>query len=344
MPIIRDGDQRFQDFSELMELVTRNDNMLEKMGIFDKDYLTGTLGSFERRVNGDDAMYSVARDADRQFAGDDKAITAHVEVPFFTLDKTTRPSDGQDLREFGTAIEPVTYQKRIDRIIARIQRGHAVLHRKAMYGCLKGSTYAPDPAGVPRPSLTRTYQSMFEIANVDMYNGTAGGTATIAISDQTLNPADEFEKFRQHVIAKAGDNGDDYEIVALMGSGAFTALKNHADYVEAFANYASEVEPLRQRLGGLKNSRVLEWQGVTYIEDISGEVANTQILMFPKGMDDMFQIKYAPANTEDHMNQVAEEAYLFLLKGERRTTVETETSLVCVNTRPDLVANYTATL
>lgn len=343
MPI-RNGDNQLQDFTALMELSEREENLPERLGLFMPEYSTKTVEAFERIINGTDEMYSVARGADRQVAGDDSAKTAYVEIPFFALDKITRPNEVQDIRMWGTDLVDETVENRVQRIIARIQRSHARVHTNAMYACLNGSTYAPDAAGAPRAGLTRTYQSMFEIPDADMFEGNAGGTGAVDLTNQTANPADYFETFRKHVIDKAGDQGDDYRIVALLGSGAFTALKNHTDYVEAFANYASSEEPLRNRLGGLKNNRVLEWQGVTYIEDISGKIADDLIIMFPVGFQDMFKLTYAPADTEEHANTVAEPAYLFLDEQRRKTVVESETSLVCVNTRPELVAKITATI
>lgn len=344
MPTIRNGDLELQNFTPLMELVEREENLLERMGLFSVDFSDKTVESFERIVAGTDTIYSVARGADRQVAGDDSAKTAFLEIPFFALDKVSKPNEVQDIRAFGTADVSETVQNRVNRIIARIQRGHARLHTNAMYACILGSTYAKDAAGNDRPNLVKTYQSIFEVPDADMFEGNAGGTGAVDLTDQASNPADYFETFRKHVINQAGDQGDDYEIIALLGSGAFTALKNHTDYVEAFASYASEVEPLRNRLGGLKNNRVLQWQGVTYIEDISGKIADTKIIMFPMGFQDMFMLKYAPADTEKHANTTAEAAYLFLDTQRRKTVVESETSLVCVNTRPELVANITATI
>lgn len=347
MADLRYGEQGLQNFTPLMTLVEREENMLERMGLFTVDYSDQKLTSFERILAGTDDMHSVARGADRQYAGDDVAKTAYVEIPFFTLDKVAKPSDVQFLRKWGTEDENETLTSKVESIIARIQRGHARLHKKAMYACLKGSTYAVDAAGNPRPNLQRTFQSMFDIADADMYNGAAGGADTIDLTNTALNPADEFENFRKHVIDKAGDEGDNYRIVALMGSDAFTALKNHPDYVEAFANYASSEEPLRRRLGGLSNNRVLEWQGITYVEDISGEIATNEIYLFPLGFEsEMFQIHYGPADTVAAANgeEAVAEAYLYVREDDRKVGVESETALVCVNTRVDLVGFYTATV
>lgn len=346
MADLRLGDQGLQNFTPLMTLVPRVENMLEKMGLFDVTYSDEQVTAFERIVSGMDSMYSVALGADRQVAGDDSARTAWVELAFFTLDKIIKPKDVQSLREFATAQDPETVRTKAARVIARIQKSHAKLHQKVMYQALKGSTYAVDAAGNPRPNLQRSFQSMFEIPNADMYNGAAGGAATYDLTNQSLNPSDEFEKVRKHVFNKAGDLGDDYEIVGIIGTDAFTALKNHTDYVEAFATYASQEEPLRQRLGGLSTGRVLRWQGITYLEDVSGEIAADAGYFFPRGIDDMFHLVYGHSDTIAGANreETISSGYLFIKGDERKEVIESEANLICVNTRPDLIGSYTFTV
>ncbi len=341
MPI-KNGDQHLQDFSQLMTLVDREENMLEKMSIFKTDTSGSTVATFERRIDGTDNMYSVGRDADRQTSGDNGAQDAHLEIPFFTLDKSIKQTELINLRKFGTQ-EWESVAGKVAEFIARFQRGHVRNIKKAMYTALKGSGYAPDAAGNPRPNLARNYQAVWGVANADMFNGAAGGAKAYDLTDQTSNPADEFELFRQHVVDNAGDEGDNYAIVQLLGSGAFTALKNHSDYVEAYASFASEEEPLRQRLGGIGNTRVLKWQGVTYIEDRSGEIATNEGFMFPMGMD-IFELRFGPRNTVNGHEEAIQEAYLYIDEQVRKIKAESETAVLAVVKRPELIAHYTYTV
>ncbi|AUR89048.1 major capsid protein E [Vibrio phage 1.121.O._10N.286.46.C4] len=344
MPTIRHGDDRLQDFSELMELVSREENLLERMGLFEKDYLTGTLATFERRTNGTDDMYSVARGADRQFAGDDDAHTAHIETALFTLDKALKAHELIDMREFGTAAEKVTAEKSLKRIIERFQRGHKRLHATVMYEALLGSTYAEDKDGNPRPNLTRTFQSMFEIDDADMFDGAAGGVKAYNLTDQNSSPTEEFETYRAHLRDKMGDNGDDYEVVILLGSGAFTRLAAHVELEDAFAAIG-DAKDLKGRLGGLKNNRVFEFKGFTFVEDFSGRIGNAQGVALPKGVD-MFEIKYSPADTvaASSGDTPAEEAYLFVEEGTRKIEAQSEVAMIACNTRVDLVGIYNFTI
>ncbi len=60
-------------------------------------------------------------------------------------------------------------------------------------GIVNGAVYAPDKNGTPRPNLAKTYQSLFSIADSDMFGGVANGVAAIDLTDATSNPADTFE-------------------------------------------------------------------------------------------------------------------------------------------------------
>lgn len=345
MPQIRQGDNQLTDISFLMELTERDPNFLEAMGLFETDFLTGTLASFERVVNGTDEMYSVARGADRQVAGDDGAVTAAIEVPFFTLDKTAKPHEVQDLREYGTADTPASTARRVERIVQRIRRSHNRLLKKVMYTALKGSTYAVDASGAARPNLTRTFQSMFEIPNSDMFDGAAGGVKAFDLTDQAKNPKEEFELFRQHVVKTVKDGvtgGDNYEIVILMGSSAFSRLAAHSDYIDAVSNY-TDGDSLRKRLGGTSNTRVLEWDGISFVEDNSGEIATNQGIIFPRELLEG-EIKFAPADAIGYENTVAEEAYIFMEEGTRKVSIESETSVVACIPRCDLIGVYNFTV
>jgi len=345
MTIQHKDDQFLENFSAIQDLIPREMNVLQKMGLFD-DVVFGTndFAKFERRVTGADDMYSVARGADRQVAGDDEAQTFTMEVPYFTLDKSARPSEVQNLREFATSAEPLTVAKKLTQHVKRINTSHTRLDKKVMYTALKGSTYAIDKDGNPRANLTKTFQSMFEIPNAEMFNGALGGVKAYDLTDQALNPFDEFNTFRQHVIAKAKDGaagGDEYELVMIVGSAAFNAIKNHTDVTDAFANYTDGVS-LRKRLGGLKNNRIFSFDGLVIMEDLSGEIGTNDGYIFPIELVD-FKLQYSPADLNGYENTVAEMSYLFLDEGRRKSTIESETSFVACNTRPELVGVYNFT-
>ncbi len=146
---------------------------------------------------------------------------------------------------------------------------------------------------------------------------------------------------RQHIQQYAKDNGGSYQIIMICGSQFFDALRSHDKVREAYASYPSDAEPLRKRLGGDVINRSWVSEGITYIEDFvgvqMGEIDTGSAYMLPLGIADMFQTHFAPADHKDFANVEAQEMYMFLHEGARHDKVETETSFLMVNTRPELI-------
>lgn len=339
---IRYGDYGVQEFSELMELVERLENPLEKLNVFSTEYIEGTLATLERRLAGSDDLYAVERGADRQVAGDDTAEYAYIQAPLFTVDKALKPAELIDCRQFGTDAERKTARKAIEGIVSRIKRDQFKVFRKSMYSALiDNKSYGPNKDGSDNPKYVKNFQSMWGVADADMYNATADGAATFDLTS-TASPSAEFEKFRKHVIDNAGDAGDNYEIVMLMDSLSFSALIANDEYVDAAANTADR-KLLMERLGGLSNARVLEFEGVVFIEDTTRLLADNSGIMFPLGIEDMFQVKIAPADTFEALEMTGEagaDNYLIVESTPRKITASADLSIVCSINRPELVARY----
>ncbi|ATN93386.1 putative major capsid protein [Pseudoalteromonas phage J2-1_QLiu-2017] len=333
MPVIRQGNWEVSDYTQLTELFERELNVLEGLNLFEAHYGTTTRADVERITDSTDAIKAKERGADRNYAGREKAFIETFRIPFFPLDNITNANEVQDFREYGQPDTPASVERRVERALARISRSHDKLRRKAMYQALKGTTYAPDMEGT---QYDKTFSAVFDVA-ADMYAG--GG---IDFTNSAQDPSLFVEKnCREHIQDKAKDNAQSYEIVVLCGSGFFNSLVHHPLIIGAYDQYASDQEPLRNRLGGNALGRVFRHKSVTYIEDVSTEIPRGDAFVIPMGIDGMFQIHYAPADTLDHANTVAEEAYIFLAEERRKAVIETETSFVCVNTRPELICELT---
>ena len=316
MTIARNGSWEVLDYTPLASLIERTDNALETMGLFEAFYGTTTSAEVERMTLGSDVIKAQVRSGERNFAGTETSQIENFRIPFFPLDKLAKASEIQDFREYGTSDTPASVETRVERNLVRINKSHDFLRRAAMYECLKGNTYANGLAG---SQFIKNYATVFGVTETSF-----SVDFTVATSD----PALKLEKEgREVIIAKAQDDAGSYSVVVLCGSG--------------YDQYASSQEPLRQRLGGDVVGRVFDHKGIIYVEDISGQIARGDAYMFPKGIMDMFQIHYAPANTLEHANTVAEEMYIFLETNRRAATIETETSFVCVNTRAELVIKIT---
>lgn len=340
----RFGDYNVTDYTALATLVERKQNLLEKLGIFDASQakmLQGTTwAEFERKTETHTSILAKARDADRNYAGQDSSRKEMFPVPFFPLDGKITPADALNFRMIGTADSNETIENKVKAKVAHIQRSHTELVTRAMYHALvSNSTYEPlDNAGTEGPSV-RNFSTVWGDARKQVPN------TTFNLTTATTNPWDVIEEEgRTHIIDNAGDNSDSYDLIMIVHSAVFTSMVNHPLVRAAYSNYASEQEPLRLRLGGIANNRVFSHGGLVLVEDKSSLIPATKGYLIPLGIQDMFGMAYAAANTVEHTDKVAEEVYMFHKADHRSETIESETSFIAMINRPDLVVEFTATL
>ena len=338
MTIARNGQWEVLDYTPLADLVERTDNALEALGLMEPYFGSTTTVEVERVTLGSDKMLATERGGDRNYAGDESSQIEAFRIPFFTLDKVTKASDVQDFREYGTPDTPASVEKRVERNIKRIRGSHDKLRRSAMYAALKGNTYAEGLAG---SQYIKNFASVWGVTG-DVFTG------GIDFTDATSDPSLYIEKnCREHIIAKAQDNASGYKVVVLCGSGFFNAFITHPLVQSSYDQYNSDQEPLRRRLGrdGNEDSvgRIFSHKGLTLIEDINtDDIARDDAYVLPVGIADMFQIHYAPSDTIDDANSVAEEMYIWLETARRAAKIETEASLAVICTRPELICNLTS--
>jgi hypothetical protein len=335
----RFGDYNVIDYTPLATLVLRDQNLLEELGIFDASLakkLTGTWAEFERKTQSRTGITAKARGADRNYAGQDSSRKEMLPVPFFPLDGKITPQDVQNFRMIGTEDSSETVENKVTEKVAHIQRSHTQLVKESMYHALvSNETYQPIDGGGAGPDV-RNFSTLW---------GAPRPTGTVDLTNATIDPFDALEtQVRQVIIANAGDNATGYQLMQLVPSNIFTEIVNHPLVRAAYSSYSSDQEPLRKRLGGNSNNRVFTHKGITIIEDISGELVANHGYALPLGIQDMFGMAYAPADTIDHANKTAEEVYMFMKSDYRSETIESETSFVCHISRPELIVDVTYTV
>ena len=335
----RMGDFGVTDYTALMALAPRSQNFLQELGLFgdfNTEYSDSRYGEFEREEKGITTMHNVARGADRQFAGSESSRKEIIEIPYATLDTSVKPSEVEAFREYGTADAPASVSQLVNRKVAHIQRSHARYIRNVMYTALVNNRiHAVNAAGAQITTLAKNFSTLW---------GAARQTGTIDLTDAATDPFDVLETQRQAISLLAGDDSDSYQMLYICNTTQFSRLTGHARVRAAYENYSSDQEPLRRRLGGDRINKFFTHKGITIVEDVSGQISNTQGFMLPLGIEDMWQLRYAPAHTLDHVNQVSEGSYLFMVEGWRQVGVESEVAVAAVLCRPELVADITATL
>ena len=335
------GDFGFTDYTPLLALKPRSQNLLQELGIFaevDEQLLTGENAEFERENKGLTSMYNVGRGAERQFAGDESAQLEIFKVPFTTLDKVTKAHETTAFREYGTENTPASVENLVMRRLEYIQRSHARYIRNCMYTALvDNKIFAFDKAGNEITSLAKNFSDVW---------GQPRNTGTIDLTDGSTDPFIALEAGRANIISKAGDDAEGYGVIYIVDSTQFSLLVGHPLVEAAYSQFPSEQDPLRKRLNGNNNNRIFKnHKGITVVEDISGKIASTKGFLLPLGIPDMFGGAYAPADTVEAMDsRVAERGYLFMEEGRRSVKIESEVAYMAMITRPELITDFTVTI
>lgn len=335
MATYRTNDFQILDYTGMLEIVPREYRMITDMNLFTPYYGRTTTAQVERIDENVGDFEARRRGGERNYVGAEGAFLKNFNIPFFPLDRQINAADVQNFRAYGSENAPKTVEMEVTRVLARLRRYHAQLKEKAMIAAVMGVSYAPGDR--------RAQYNYFDEWNVVQRQ------ANVNFADPAIDPTDIIEaEARAYIIDEAGDNGNNYDIIVLASRQWFTALINHPLITNAYQYYPSTQEPLRRRLGqGAENAnnRSFEHKNVLYIEDISGYIPEGTAFIMPRGIDNMFQIHYAPADDVRDANEVAQEMYVWYKSSAylREEKVESETSFLTVNVRPELVVKSIGT-
>lgn len=327
---MQNGDFQILDYTGLISTMPRIDTLLDSMNLFTEHFGRTTIARIERLDDGGGDIVARQRGGQRNHLVSDRKKIVNLNIPFFPLDRSIDRADIQNFREFGTPDAPKSVDLEIARHMARIRRNHAILKNKAMYAAVKGKSWSPEDS----------------VADYDYYDvwGATQQTADIDFTKLGVDPTEVIEaEARAHIIDWAGDQGDNYEIVVLASRQWFSGLIAHPQVTGAYSQYPSTQEMLRRRLGGNANNRIFEHKNILFIEDISGNIPAGEAYIFPRGITRMFETYYAPSDTLRDANSVAQELYVFFKESNylREAKIESETSFLTVNNRPELVVKST---
>lgn len=333
------GDYGLTDYTPLMALRPRSQNLLEELGLWTEantEYLDSEFFKEERENKGLTQMTHTARGAERNFVGAEDAVTKVFQVPFAPLDAITKPQEVNAFRMYGTEDAPETVANVVNKKIENIQRSHARLIRDSQYKALvNNKVHAIKKDGTEWTSLAVNFSTVWEAPRQ---------TGAVDFTDSAVDPFDALGAARAAVIAKAGDDADAYDMMVLCNTNQFDAIIGHPLVQDAYAAYPSEQEPLRRRLSGNRNNRTFRHKGLVIVEDISGKILDATLYVLPLGIEDMFGAAYAPADTMEHVGTISEGSYLFLKESARSSTIESEVSYIATIKRPELLCDVAVTL
>lgn len=326
-----------QDFTVAINKVPRAWNLLDSMGIATTNGVSTETASVDVINERTNTFGDTRRGGERNSVKAENVITKNLTIPFFALDGAVRPSDLQNLRKFGTENDLQDVNSAVSAIFERIRRYQTALREKALVEAVKGSSYSPNGT-----TEVYDYYSTFEVTGKKL-------EVAFDLANATSNPISKSEEAFGHIIDNAEDGASSYEVMALCSPEFFSKLLENDILEQAYTYYASTQEPLRNRQGGGSIYREFVHGGIRYIE-YRGAFNGTKLIptdeayFMPVGIQDMFQINHAPADHMDYVNTAGQEVYMWTYADPRgrKIDVESETALLAVNHRPELVVRATS--
>jgi Phage major capsid protein E len=333
---IRSFDRPFEmvDYTEELLLVPNTWGLVNSLGIFNEQGVTqhtinvestsGTLAVIPDQLRG--ARNTVNRDDTRQIRA--------FSIPHFPLDDFISPEDIQGKRAYGSPDAAETEAAVVARKLARIRQNHAVTMEAARcFAITEGAIYAPNG------TVAGNYYTEFGVTrkSVDFVLGTAT-TEVVAKGEEVIG------HIQDNVLT--GDVVN--EIIVLCSPEFFGKLIIQAGIKEAYKYYTSTQQPLRDRLGaGLHREFV--HGGLRYIEyrgSYNGArlVPAGKAFALPRGVNDMFETYFSPANKFSHVNTIGEAAYVFSYRdpSDEKISLQSEHNALHLIRRPAAVVELTS--
>lgn len=332
MAVTRLSDFEIQDFTTEINKIPRQWNLIDSMNMFDEVRNSTDNISIDVVQEKTDTFGDTRRGGTRNSLGNESVTEVPLKVPFFSLDDAIRPTDLQNLRAYGTANDVMTEQMARMRIMERLRRYHNALREKIMVNAIMGSGFAPN-------STTTQYNYYTVFSETQQ-------TTDVAFSTATTDVNARLEIAYGNIIDNAENETGAYEIVVLCSPGWFQDFISHPNVKGAYEDYMARVNPNRERTGGTSIYREFMHYNMRFIE-YRGSFGGTNLVtadeafMFPVGIDNMFEMHYAPGDLLDYVNTPAQDMYMIEKRDERRLIIESDTSMLGVNTRPELVQRLT---
>lgn len=318
-----------QDFTVAINKVPRGWNLLDELNLATTDGISTTTANVDVVTEKTGVFGDSRRGGPRNFVGSESVITKPLATTFFTLDGVVRPTDLQNLRKWGTENELQDGDTAVRNIMERLRRYHGALREKALMEAIKGANYAPNGT-----TEAYNYYTVFGQTQKTIAFDLAGSSDPIAKAEEAWG----------HIIDNADDGASSYEVIAICGTGFFAGLLANDVFQAAFTYQQDRPNPLRDRVGGGSIYREFTYGNVRYIEyrgAFGGTklVADDKAYFLPLGIMDHFAFYHSPADHLDYMNTTGQETYMWIHRDPkgRKIDVESETSFICVNHRPELV-------
>lgn len=321
------------DFSPMIELQDSPDTLIASLGLFETEYHATTAIEIGKEKVADGLIPARERGGERNFLTMDAPEVKVFRIPFFPLDKNIKAQDIQSFRSFAMAginDSLRTEAEVVNRYMTQILRDVAKTKETIFADAVRGFAYnGPGGAANSAYNWYTVWNQTQKVVPIDFASTTQSPAAVI-----------EAEA-RAYIIDEKQDGSTATRIIALCSRAFFADLVNSPFVRQAYQYQQSSPNLLRDRLSGDNDVQVFDWNGVTYIEDIHNNIPAGEAYVLPMGIAGMFQAHYAPADTPELANTTARELYTFMVSQHRTVMLQSEFSLLAVNTRPELVVRLT---
>lgn len=322
------------DFTPLLQLQPTQPTLLASLDLFDVRHEATTMVAVGRDVANNALIPARNRAGERNWSTRGDVSRQVFEIPFFPLDHNITAQDIQSLRSYGAVgftDELRTQEEVVNRYMQQIRINQAFTKEAIYSAAVRGFAYNGTGGSVN--------------GNYNWYDvwGQTQQTITVDFSSSTIDPSEVIDaQGRAYIEDNKQDGSLATRIFCLCGRSFFSALIHNPFLRAAYQFYQGTPNPLRDRIGGNLDVQIFEFEGVTYMTDPHGFVAENEGYLFPQGVPGMFQSFYAPADHFEYSNQIAQEGYVFMTTEGRNLKLETEFSLLAVNNRPELVIKLIA--
>lgn len=321
------------DFTPELLIVENKWGTISQMGLFEEQGVDQYTVTFDEITKSIGLIGDKARGQRAQVGTDYQRKTRAWQVPFYPLDDFILPGDVKGKRAYGSADQEDTLAAARARKLERLAESH---YRTLEYARAKvittGDVYSPNG------TTSLNYYTEFGVEQT---------VVPFALGTGTTDVLGKIETCIAGILNNA--NGANVTgITALCSPTFFSALIGHNKIAAAYQFYASQQNPLRDRMGGsVAMHREFVFGGVRFIEmwDTYGSeqlIPAGDAYFLPEGTDS-FQTFFAPAARFDLMGSVGEKMYVFEYASPRgdKLELESESSHLNANTRPQLVIRAT---
>lgn len=327
----------YNDFTEELLLIPNEWGLINNLGIFATDSLTTKVAQFDETNMSLVLVKDQPRGKRKQYNREQYSKLHTVGVPHFPFDDAIRPQDVEGRRMAGTKADPETLANVRMKKMERLRRSWAATLEYAKMQAIIGNVYNPNNTNDVQNWYTEFSTSQ---ESIDFLLGTSTTDINAKVEEALAYSQDNL---------LSGEIATSF--IAICSPEFFSALIAHPEVKDAYKYYASQQEPLRERLNSSLGGQYREFRhaGVRFIEyrgtfaDENGDaqkiVPEGDAYLLPLGTMDTFITYYAPAERFGYIHTEGQEQYMWEFADERghQIDIESESNFLCVNRRPQCV-------